>query len=246
VKFKSNIESAATMIQEVQKLQEAKRAGNDLGSADSAAKKAKIIVQEIQKSETANKQDALKERLTRDNGLTSEQFLNVLQWLSVDINSPTLQTAMNITFTDDGVPNNPAELQPLIDLLTDLEFALPLFQSLSKFFNLSYSLLADILEWTTNDKAGIKAALTATFIDDGVPNSPAELQPLIDLDKEIERVVLLLSSNLKFKEEIIAHITERPQDFGIGDLKKLSLSVPNILQEACSIWRPLCGNRRKA
>lgn len=218
VKFKSNLESVAAIVQEIQKLQQSKAAVNNSQLLESAARK---IALELQDPEVTNKTDGLEDRLTKDNGLTSEQLSSVSQWIGVDISGPALQAALNTKFTE-GIPDNPAELQPLIDLLTELEFAVPLFQSLSKFFNVSYSLLGDILQWTDKDKPEIKTALSATFAD-GAPDAPAELQPLIDLNREIERLLLLLSTNLKFKEEMISHITERPKAFDIDNLKSLSL-----------------------
>lgn len=61
----------------------------------------------------------------------------------------------------------------------------------------------------------------STF-SNGVFVNPAVLSPLLTVMHEMERV-LLVFSNLKFKEETIAYLTDNPATIGIADLKKLSL-----------------------
>jgi len=95
---------------------------------------------------------------------------------------------------------------------------------LSKFFNLTSSQLTDILKWKNIDinGVGIQNALNTTFTD-GAPDNPADLNALLELTKEIERA-LSLFSNLKFKEETIAHLTEKPEFLGIANIKQLTLT----------------------
>lgn len=95
---------------------------------------------------------------------------------------------------------------------------------LSKFFNLTSSQLTDILKWENIDinGIGIQNALNTTFTD-GAPDNPADLNALLDLTREMERE-LSLFSNLKFKEETIAHLTEKPEFLGIANIKQLTLT----------------------
>lgn len=95
---------------------------------------------------------------------------------------------------------------------------------LSKSFNLTSSQLTDTLKWVKTDitGAGIQTSLNTSFTTDGVPNNPADLNAILDLTREMERV-LLVFSNLKFKEETIARLTAKPGLLGIADLKHLTL-----------------------
>lgn len=95
--------------------------------------------------------------------------------------------------------------------------------SLAKVVNLTSNQLDDTLKWVSSgiNSAGIQTALNATFTN-GVPDHPADLNALLDLLRQMERV-LSVFSNLKFKEETVAYLTQKPAALGIADLKNLTL-----------------------
>jgi Tc toxin complex TcA C-terminal TcB-binding domain/Neuraminidase-like domain/Salmonella virulence plasmid 28.1kDa A protein/Putative peptidoglycan binding domain len=105
-------------------------------------------------------------------------------------------------------------------------------QYLPQYFNLSSNTLSNILKWTSIniDDDHIKAALSAVFDPTThAPDNPLQLEPLLDLIRELERVVMLLLSQdngLKFKQEAIDHITNKPEILGIKDPQ--SLAVKNL------------------
>ncbi len=97
---------------------------------------------------------------------------------------------------------------------------------LARLFNLSAKMLENTLQWVSTDinSAGIQTALNATFANDttDIPNNPADLNTLLDLTRQMERV-LLMFSNLKFREETVAYLSTTPATLGIADLKHLTL-----------------------
>ncbi|MBI1926539.1 hypothetical protein HYR99_20135 [Candidatus Poribacteria bacterium] len=77
--------------------------------------------------------------------------------------------------------------------------------------------------------AGITTALSASFTNDA-PNNPADLDELVKLLREMERVKLLFS-NLQFEAESITYFIEHKEVFGIANLKNLTLN--DVKNAAC-------------
>ena len=99
-------------------------------------------------------------------------------------------------------------------------------ENILKSFNLSESQLNDFLKWTSNsnlDRPEIHRSLNVS-LNTGTPLSTgilADLKPLLDLIKEIERI-LMIFTKLKFDEEIVSNITDgHPSPLGISDLTNL-------------------------
>lgn len=95
--------------------------------------------------------------------------------------------------------------------------------ALSSSFNLSAHQLDDSLQWVATgiNSAAVANALDAPFTDD-IPDDPADLDPLVTLLRELERIVKLFES-LKFKEENVAYLTRRPQTLSINNPRVLTL-----------------------
>ena len=95
--------------------------------------------------------------------------------------------------------------------------------SLSRTFNLTANQLTDALQWVNTDITSVEihTALNATFTN-GVLDNPTDLNTLIALVREAERV-LLLFSNLKFKPETIAYLTQKSPTLGIANPKSLTI-----------------------
>ncbi|BAZ33812.1 hypothetical protein NIES4074_63260 (plasmid) [Cylindrospermum sp. NIES-4074] len=101
--------------------------------------------------------------------------------------------------------------------------------SLSRTFNLTSNQLTNTLQWvnTNINSAEIQTALNTTFTN-GTPDNPTDLNALLILAKEAERV-LLLFSNLKFKPETIDYLTRKLAVLGIANPKSLTLDNLNAL-----------------
>src|SRR5829696_10195855 len=94
---------------------------------------------------------------------------------------------------------------------------------LSKLLNVTSGQLSNMLRWVLTDirGEGIKKALEATF-DRGILVNDSQLDALVALVKELERV-LLLFSKLEFKPDTISYLTANPRIVGIANLKQLTL-----------------------
>lgn len=114
--------------------------------------------------------------------------------------------------------------------------------SLSSTFNLSAGQLDDSLQWVDTDinSAPIATALNTTFTGE-TPNNPAELNPLVTLMRQVERV-LTIFDKFKFKEENVAYLTGKPAALAIGDLQSLTLDD----LEALSSYQRLISLRDEA
>ena len=222
VGYKTNLETVGTIVREVQVSQ----VWNEI-TPDTAVG----IVREVQNPQVTDKVAELKDALARFFHLTSEWLIEILNLAGSDLNSAGIQTALNVHFTSSV---NPADLNALRDLLYEIAQVLKieaLKASLAKSFNLASNQLDDVLQWVASDinSTEIETALSATFTevdtDTGpgvVPQTPADLGALLALIQEIERV-LSVFSNLKFKAESVAYLTEKPATLGIADLKNLTL-----------------------
>jgi Tc toxin complex TcA C-terminal TcB-binding domain/Neuraminidase-like domain/Salmonella virulence plasmid 28.1kDa A protein/Putative peptidoglycan binding domain len=181
------------------------------------------------KSPVTDKVEVLKAFLAREFNLTEIQLTELFISTTIVVNSADILTAISSTFIN-GIPVNPADLNALFQIIEDMDRRIEPFlkvdalkSSLTKSFNLTLNQLTDTLAWIDTDinSAQIQIALNTTFTD-SVPNQPADLNALLTLAKEVERV-LLLFSNLKFKEETTAYLTQESMVLGIADLKKLTL-----------------------
>ncbi|MEG4576203.1 neuraminidase-like domain-containing protein [Microcoleus sp. N3A4] len=96
--------------------------------------------------------------------------------------------------------------------------------SLARTLNLTVDQLTNVLGWVNTDinSTGIQTALTTTFTN-GVPNNPTDLNALLTLVREAERI-LLLFGNLKFKPETIAYLTQKSDVLGITNPKNLTIN----------------------
>jgi hypothetical protein len=96
---------------------------------------------------------------------------------------------------------------------------------LQKSFNLSTDqferdFFPDLLSLDLNSPA-IAKALTAPFTG-GKPNTPADLDGLVRLTRELERLTLLFGK-LQFSPAAIAYLIQNKAVFGVTDLKRLQL-----------------------
>ena len=96
---------------------------------------------------------------------------------------------------------------------------------LAEYFNLTSVHLDNILVWVATDIHGdeVRNALSTTFDENGRPTDPAELDGLLNLSKQTERVLGLFES-LKFKDATIEYLTQNRVVLGIDDLKNLTRS----------------------
>jgi Tc toxin complex TcA C-terminal TcB-binding domain/Neuraminidase-like domain/Salmonella virulence plasmid 28.1kDa A protein len=94
---------------------------------------------------------------------------------------------------------------------------------LASLFNVAAERLTSTLEWITADitDAAIATALDTTFTD-GVPDNPTDLEPLVELVRQLERVNTLFT-NLKLGDETIAYLTANRAVLGIASLEALTL-----------------------
>ncbi|OQY99735.1 MAG: hypothetical protein B6D35_08670 [Candidatus Brocadia sp. UTAMX2] len=111
VKYKTTRDTVVTIVQETQKYQVINKITREaIGK----------IVLEAQKSQ--DKVEALKDSLSRLFILTDDQMSAVLKVVSIDINSPEIQTSLNAQFANDVyVPLNPADLDALFNLANEIE-----------------------------------------------------------------------------------------------------------------------------
>jgi hypothetical protein len=95
---------------------------------------------------------------------------------------------------------------------------------LAQSFNLTRDRLDKSLRWIAGDiKAGaIEAALTTPFTEEGAPVTPGDLDPLLSLMQDMERV-LLLFGNLRFRGETVDYVTDHAAALGIADLAHVTL-----------------------
>lgn len=109
---------------------------------------------------------------------------------------------------------------------------------LSTTFNITDDQQEDILKWLNTDinSSDILDALNTGFTN-GVPNT--DLGVLIDLLREIERVMLIFS-NLKFKKEIVADITAEPGILGIADINIKHLRLEDLKSLTVYKKRAIC------
>src|SRR5262249_55308604 len=73
--------------------------------------------------------DALGERVAALFNVTVSRLADMLEWIAADINAPSIATALAASFTND-VPNDPSVLQPLLELVQQLERVALLFSNL--------------------------------------------------------------------------------------------------------------------
>lgn len=150
------------------------------------------IVLEVQNPQETDKEKALKDSLSRLFGMTADQLIEVLNKVSTDITGTGIQTALNTPFTPNGVPVNPADLEPLSNLVQEIgwiERTELLKKALATFFQVTNDHLAEDLKLGTIGITSqeIRTAMSARFIN-GSPVHLANLNTLFDLVKEIERI----------------------------------------------------------
>jgi hypothetical protein len=211
VKYMTNLETLGKLIQETQQPQVPESI---------TLEKIGEIVQEVQKAQGRSRIEELKNYIANSLRIKSDILIEILKFVSIDINDLTIQTALNATFTN-NVPDDALVLTPLFNLIREINYLEALQKMLSKSFNLSSNQVLNLLLWVDTDihSAQINAALNTAFTNN-VPNQPLDV--LLTLVKEIERV-LLLFSNLKFKEGTTAYLTQKPLILGITDIKNLTL-----------------------
>jgi len=90
--------------------------------------------------------------------------------------------------------------------------------------DVSLARLTNLLAWISSDieGPGVAAALATGFDANGIPTSPGDLGPLIDLGQQLERVALLFST-LAISDQDLAYLTAQPATMGISSLSALTL-----------------------
>jgi hypothetical protein len=138
-----------------------------------------------------------------------------LRFILAGVESPTAK----FSNTPDAVAQLVQQVQALgttgrVDLLKG---------QLAPLFNLTGARLEDQLKWIAADitALAIQTALDTTFTN-GVPDTPSELDPLVTLVQQLERVALLFS-NLKLEDDSIHWLTANANALGIADLAPLTL-----------------------
>jgi hypothetical protein len=107
------------------------------------------LVQQVQALGTTGRIDLLKGQLAPLFNVTGARLDDHLKWIAADITAPAIQTAVDTTFTG-GVPDTPADLDPLVSLVRQLERVALLFSNLK--------LGDDSIQWLTANAAALGIA----------------------------------------------------------------------------------------
>jgi Tc toxin complex TcA C-terminal TcB-binding domain/ABC toxin N-terminal region/Neuraminidase-like domain/Salmonella virulence plasmid 28.1kDa A protein len=139
-----------------------------------------------------------------------------LRFVLAGVESPTAKFA--------NTPDTVAQLVQQVQALGTTGRVELLKGQLAPLFNITGARLDDQLKWVAADitAAPIQTALDTTFTN-GAPDTPSDLDPLVALVQQLERVALLFS-NLKLEDDSIHWLTRNASSsLGIASLAQLTL-----------------------